>query len=307
MSVEVTTATSVAGYKKPPLDDLMLAMDVVDTLRRRERLLKKELNETGREEDLKDRLRRIYAQQGIEVPDHVIEQGVKALKEDRFTYKPPSKTLATRLAHIYVSRSKWGKWVGAITVVGLLGFVINYFAFVAPDARLSDELKEQYAVVMALAQSDYARKTAEQFLNAGNVALQHEDTDAAKAVMVNLEDLRTTLEQEYTIQIVNRPGMRSGVWRVPDVNSSARNHYIIVEAVDPAEQQLTVPIKSEESGKIERVKIWGLRVDAATFKSVGKDKNDNGIIERNRFGYKRRGYIKPSYEMQSSGGAITKW
>ena len=77
------------GHDRPPLDDIMLAMDVVDTLRRRERLVHKELDEAGRAADLKERLRRIYAQQGMEVPDHVIEAGVAALKEERFTYKPP--------------------------------------------------------------------------------------------------------------------------------------------------------------------------------------------------------------------------
>ena len=65
--------------ERPPLDDVMLAMDVVDTLRRRERMVARELDEHGRAEDLKQRLRRIYAQQGLDVPDHVIEQGVAAL------------------------------------------------------------------------------------------------------------------------------------------------------------------------------------------------------------------------------------
>lgn len=306
MSSEVTVAQA-AEYKKPPLDDLMLAMDVVDTLRRRERLLKKELDETGREQNLKDRLQRIYAQQGIDVPDHVIEEGVKALKEDRFTYKSPAKSLATRLAHLYVKRGKWGKWVGGGIGVGILATITNYFAFIAPDARLPEDLKAQYSVVIELAKSDAARKTAEQYLDLGNSALQREDTDAAKAVIVNFADLRTTLEQEYTLQIVNRPKVRSGVWRVPDVNSKAKNYYIILEAIGPAGQQLTVPIKSEESGKTARVKTWGLRVDLATFKSVGRDKNDNGIIEHDRFGYKSRGYIKPNYEMPTSGAAITTW
>ena len=39
------------------LDDLMMAMDVVDTLRHRERLIERELNEEVREEQLIARLR----------------------------------------------------------------------------------------------------------------------------------------------------------------------------------------------------------------------------------------------------------
>ncbi|MGB5297749.1 MAG: DUF6384 family protein, partial [Thiogranum sp.] len=89
MSAEaVTKAVSgdVEPKPKQPLDDVMLAMDVVDTLRRRRRLVERELDAEGREQDLKQRLRKIYTAQGIEVPDHVLEEGVAALKEERFVY-----------------------------------------------------------------------------------------------------------------------------------------------------------------------------------------------------------------------------
>ncbi|MGB5744091.1 MAG: DUF6384 family protein, partial [Sedimenticolaceae bacterium] len=71
---EPTAAVGAASFERPPLDDVMLAMDVVDTLRRRDRLVARELDEAGREADLKQRLKGIYAQQGIDVPDHVVEQ-----------------------------------------------------------------------------------------------------------------------------------------------------------------------------------------------------------------------------------------
>ena len=85
MSDTAAIQTGGAAGTKPPLDDVMLAMDVVDTLRRRERIANNELDDQGREEDLKERLRKIYADQGLEVPDRVIEQAVAALKEGRFT------------------------------------------------------------------------------------------------------------------------------------------------------------------------------------------------------------------------------
>ena len=293
--------------ERPPLDDVMLAMDVVDTLRRRERLVKKELDEVGREEDLKQRLREIYARQGIEVPDHVIEQGVTALKEDRFTYKPPKPSLATKLAYIYVKRSIWSKWVGGGLSAGLLAMGINHLVFVAPDAALPDELASTHAAVEKIAKTDNALSEGQKIFNVGEAALLSENNDGVKAAIARLADMQQTLEQEYTIQIVNRQGVRSGVWRIPDVNSKARNFYIIVEAVDGIGNRLSVPIKSEESGETKWVKIWGLRVDQAIFNSVANDKRDNGIIERDRFGYKPRGHLVPKYEMRTSGGAITQW
>ena len=302
-----SAAQGNSSHEQPPLDDVMLAMDVVDTLRRRERLVKREMDEEGREEDLKQRLRKIYAQQGIEVPDHVLEQGVAALKEDRFTYKPPKKGLRTRLAHIYVNRGKWGKWVGGGLGAGVVALAANYFAFVAPNAALPEELAATHSAVVALAKSDNARSVAERILNTGNAAVRDDNSDEAKAAIAQLENLRVRLEQEYTLRIVNRQGERSGIWRVPDVNSEARNYYLIVEAIDHTGKALSVPIENEETGKTARVKKWGLRVDEGVFNSVANDKQDNGIIEQDRFGYKNRGYLVPNYEMPTTGGAITQW
>jgi hypothetical protein len=48
-------------------------------------------------------------------------------------------------------------------------------------------------------------------------------------------------------------------------------------------------------------------VDEQTFERVARDKQDNGIIERDRFGQKSRGRLVPEYEMPTSGAAITQW
>ena len=90
--------TAVAPSKPQTLDDVMIAMDVVDTLRHREDLVRRELNEEGRESELIARLRQIYRDQGIEVPDHVLAEGVKALKESRFVYTPPPPSWKRTLA-----------------------------------------------------------------------------------------------------------------------------------------------------------------------------------------------------------------
>ena len=294
-------------HERPPLDDIMLAMDVVDTLRRRERLVLRELDELGREEDLKQRLRKIYEQQGIDVPEHVLEQGVAALKEDRFTYKPPQAGIRRRLALLYVRRGRWGKWLGGGLAAAVIALASNYFLFVAPDKGLPDELTRRHAEVVAIAKSERARTLSEQIRDTGSAALRNDDPKAARTALDELDRLRMALEQEYTVRIVNRQGERSGVWRVPDVNQAAKNYYVIVEAVNSAGDRLEVPVENEETGKTERVSTWGLRVDESTFEAVKRDKQDDGIIENDRFGYKQRGYLRPEYEMPTSGGAITRW
>jgi hypothetical protein len=300
-------AVAARPGSKQPLDEVMLAMDVVDTIRRRERVLQRELDAEGREEDLKERLRRIYQAQGIDVPDHVIEQGVAALKEGRFVYTPPADGIGTRLALLYVSRGRWGKWalgvLGALVVAG----TAYYATVVAPTANLPRRIETLHAEVLQIAAADDARAAAGQMLAAGQAALRIDDTAAAQDAVASLEELRGRLEQEYTLRIVNRPGEQSGVWRIPDVNTAARNYYIVVEPIDVRGAVLTVPVENEETGRTERVKKWGLRVDERTFNAVASDKTDDGIIQDDRFGEKKHGRLVPDYRMPSSGAAITHW
>src|SRR4051812_20270565 len=95
-----------------PLDEVMLAMDVVDTLRHRELMLEREVEAGDREQRLLVRLREIYTAQGITVTDEVLAQGVRALREERFLYTAPVPSFSRSLAQLYVSRGRWGKWVG---------------------------------------------------------------------------------------------------------------------------------------------------------------------------------------------------
>ncbi len=300
-------AAAVGPGSKQPLDEIMLAMDVVDTIRRRERVLQRELDAEGREADLTERLRRIYAAQGIDVPDHVIAEGVAALKEGRFVYTPPADGIGRKLALLYVSRGRWGKW--ALGALGALAVAVTvyYATVVAPTADLPRRIEAVHAEVLQVAATDDARAAAGQFLAAGQAALRDEDAGRAKVALTALEDLRIRLEQEYTLRIVNRPGEHSGVWRIPDVNTAARNYYIVVEPIDARGDVLTVPVENEETGRTERVKKWGLRVDESTFDVVARDKKDDGIIQRDRFGAKRRGALVPEYELPTTGAAITEW
>jgi hypothetical protein len=290
-----------------PLDDVMLAMDVVDTLRRRERLVERELDEREREDDLKARLRKIYAAQGIEVSDAIIEQGVAALKEGRFTYTPPRRSFGTWLASLYVTRGRWGKWVGAVAAMVVLAAILHHVAFVMPEQALPERLARTHAETTVLARTDAARQTLDGYLDAGQAALQAGDLDATRRALAQLDAARALLAQEYVLRIVNRPGERSGVWRIPDLNTAAKNYYILVEAVDPSGRLLRLPIQSEETREIETVDTWGLRVDESTFNAIARDKQDDGIIERDRFGAKSRGTLTPVYEIPTTGGAITRW
>ncbi len=285
----------------------MLAMDVVDTLRRKKRLVEQELDVAGREQDLKQRLRKIYAAQGIEVTDAILEEGVRALKEDRFVYQAPPESFGVKLARLYVRREVWGKWVlGALGLLAV-GLVAWQLLVVAPRNALPADLEALHAEVMELAQQDSADQRADGLFASARQALRDGDTGRAQALFGELEQMRAQLEASYRIRVVNRPGERSGVWRVPDVNQAARNYYIIVEAIAPDGSMLPVPIENEETGKIELVSEWGVRVDKRVFDRVAADKQDDGIIQQDRFGNKVVGRLDPDYQVPTTGAAITSW
>jgi len=303
----VSAEAQAPAAARPPLDDVMLAMDVVDTLRRRQQLVERELDEEGRALDLRERLRKVYRAQGIEVPDHVLDEGVAALREDRFVYGPPAPSLATRLAHLYVRRRTWGRWLLAGVVALGVGWGAYYATVVAPRAALPGDLTALHDAVLAVARAEPARERAGSYLATAQAALRDGDEKAARKMLTALADLRSTLEQEYTLRIVSRPGERSGFWRIPDDNPDAQNFYLVVEALDAQGAPVTVQVTNEETGQAERVTQWGLRVAESVYRRVAADKKDDGIIQGNRFGAKRRGYLEPDYEVPTTGAAVTRW
>src|SRR5215813_6653391 len=103
------------------LDDVLLAMDVVDTLRHRESMVDQELNAEAREQQLVARLKEIYGAQGINVPEKILKDGVKALDEQRFAYKPPADSFSVRLAKIYINRGRWAPVAAVLAVLIMAG------------------------------------------------------------------------------------------------------------------------------------------------------------------------------------------
>src|SRR3954466_13988165 len=101
--------TAVAARPLPALDETMLAMDVVDTLRHADRLVERELEGDARRAALKQRLREIYAALCIAVPESILDQGVAALEQHRFTYTPPPPCFGRSLATLWVRRAVWGR------------------------------------------------------------------------------------------------------------------------------------------------------------------------------------------------------
>ncbi|MCB9992940.1 MAG: hypothetical protein H6873_04695 [Hyphomicrobiaceae bacterium] len=311
-------STDVAD-QKAPLDEVMMAMDVVDTLRHRQDLALKELDGASKKERLIEKLREIYHNQGIDVPDSILEQGVAALEENRFVYDAPGPSFKRSLAEFYVARRRWGRPVLIVAAVLVLGLGAYFLAYLPYQAHLAEqariELSETLPAQMQALRDTIFEETkvqtavseADGFLQRGQTAAKEGDRVTADAMIAKLTDLRDTLRLQYQLRVVNRDGVRSGFWTFPDVNEDATNYYLVVEAINPDGQALTLPILNEESGETERVAMWGLRVPEAVYNSVADDKQDDGIIEKNIVGEKEPGFLDVNYAVPVLGGAVTRW
>jgi hypothetical protein len=311
--------TAAPAEKPQTLDDLMIAMDVVDTLRHREDLVRRELDEEGREAELIERLKKIYHDQGIDVPDRVLLDGVKALNESRFVYTPPPKGGKRSLLTAWARRDVYGRWagIGAAVLVAGLG---SYYLLEVRPARLAQEqariqltetlpkaLKQAHANVAAIATDPAAKQKADALLADGERAIRDRNLAGATKARGELSALADDLAREYTLTIVSRPGESTGVWRRPPGRGQARNYYLIVEAVTPKGERLRLPVRNEETGMIETVAKFGVRVPESVYEEVRRDKTDDGIVRKNILGIKQRGKLAVDYQMAHEDGFITRW
>jgi hypothetical protein len=314
-------ATAGAGVPAKPqtLDDIMMAMDVVDTLRHREDLVRRELDEEGREASLLQRLKEIYRQQGIEVPDSVLADGVKALKESRFVYTPATGGWERSLFTLWVRRLRVAKYAGILAAAIVAAWAAYYLGVVRP-ARLGAErtrieltetlpkaIRTAYSDIILETKDPAAKAQADQLRADGEKAIRSGDRAGMERVRSEFGALNQDLNREYTLTIVSRPGEPTGVWRRPPAGVQSRNYYLIVEAIAPNGQKLKLPIRNEETGETDTVDKFGVRVSENVFDAVAQDKRADGIVQNNRFGVKQRGDLRVDYKMPFEGGMITKW
>jgi len=294
-----------------PLEDLMIAMDVVDTLRHREVMVDRELNATQRREKLIEKLREIYRSQGIDVSDEMLEDGVRALEEERFSFTPLSKNFSTKIAKLYVRREKWIKpvltGISAVIVLGITYYMFSIRPQKQEQEMLPIALNNYYSKIMQESKDSKATKMAKDLNDMAKRALGADEIDTAKEKIDVLRRLLERINERYTVQIVQELGKHSGIWRVPPNNPYGKNYYLLVEGVNASNEKISVLVNNEENDRQEKEVRWGIRVDEETFNQVAQDKADDGIIQNRIVGVKEKGYLLPNYSIKTSGATITQW
>ncbi|MEM5582081.1 DUF6384 family protein [Roseibium sp. AS2] len=301
-----------------PLDDLMMAMDVVDTLRHEAGQVARELKTDERDAAMIERLRQVYASQGIAVPEHILEAGVEDLKRDRFVYMPPAAGFQRTLAMIYISRGAWARWlVGALALL-VVCVAAWYFIVKLPAQRAEADLQARLQALTGtyselvgridlLTDNPDIEARAARLADDGRLALSDGKNAAAFKAEADLSKLAAQLQQVFEVRIISREGIPTGVSRIPEANPDTENYYIVVEAIDPDGNVVKREIVSEENSEAELVDKWGQRVSDTIYNAVRRDKMEDGIVQKGVLGQKRRGELDIKWRSGVQDGAVTKW
>ena len=176
---------------------------------------------------------------------------------------------------------------------------------------LTAQIESLYGSIRATAKEEEASQRGESLYQEAKQLAVSADVSRLSQTVSQLQNLNTILNQEYTLRIINRNGIRSGIDRYYTDQSGKRvsGFYLIVEAIDSKGNALQMDIRNEENGQTERVTMWGERIPNEVYERVKEDKLDNGVINNDVVGNKRRGYLKEEISMPgiTKQGQITRW
>jgi len=309
---------SAATAETAILTEEMMARDVADTVRHNDGMSSsgpKAL--TG--EALAEALRARYRQQGLEVSDSALQTGIAAAADWRYAYVPPKPQLAVTLARLYVVRQHWLPATVAVTLMFVIGFG-GFFLVYRPwrDAQLQQaqldlaqgrpaEMDELYQTIFDETKVQQAANDALDIRQRGKDAAAHDDRAGAQAAIDDLTQIRDTLRQDYQLKVVDRADVKWGFWTFPKSNAEATNYYLVVQPLDAQGHPESLPIRSEDTGKLETVSLWAERVPEEVYRAVEADKRDDGVIEQSLIAVKDFGFLEPDYLVGTLGGRLTRW
>jgi len=176
-------------------------------------------------------------------------------------------------------------------------------ALVERHARLlalEPEIAGLHAAVLAEAVEDLALERAATLRRSADAQLAARDADGLEETARSYRQLHQQVGAEYEIVIVG------GFWRDHNELPNVRNHYVRVQAIAPDGTRVPIVIRNEEYGITSEVTEWAERVPREVYDRVRADKQDNGIIDDDDFGFKRRGFVTAERNYEDLG-QITEW
>ena len=165
---------------------------------------------------------------------------------------------------------------------------------------LQAEIVGLHAAVLTEAVEELAGERAAELRRSADGQLAARDLDGLEATAESYRQLHAQIGAEYEIVIVG------GIWRYHTELEGVRNYYLRVQAIAAGGQRLEVAIRNEEDGATARVMEWAERVPKEVYDRIAADKQDNGLIDDDDFGFKRRGFLTAERNYENLG-QITEW
>ena len=165
---------------------------------------------------------------------------------------------------------------------------------------LEPEIAGLHAAVLAGAVEELARDRAAALKGSADARLLARDLDGLEETARAYRQLLGQVGAEYEIVIVG------GIWREDTRLAGVRNDYLLVQAIAPDGSRVPMVIRNEETGITTEVTEWAERVPREVYDRVAADKQDNGIIDDDDFGFKRKGFVTAERRYEDLG-QITDW
>jgi hypothetical protein len=173
--------------------------------------------------------------------------------------------------------------------------------------RLNADADKLIADARDAAKSEGARKA----LGAVAIELQQAAASGSEKSFESAKDKLSALVAEIklplTIKIVDRPSVKSGVWRMKNGDSTTKQYYLVVEAAKVDGTVTTRQVRNSETDKVQDVSIWGVRVPESVYNTVAMEKRTTGFISERAVGAKKSGSVEIDWTIPTTGAAITSW
>lgn len=298
-------------------DEVLRVMDAAQVIHERQAALR-EHESFDREAAIRD-IQVMYEELGDLVERDVIERALDEYLSQRYAFRGAPRGLPRMLALLYVRRGRIARrvllpaaGVAALVWVGVAGLDMAErraearaaAAEIERAARFGDlqaDVERLHAAVLSAAIEDLALERAAELGRIAEAQVGARDVVGLGQTVGLYDDLYGAVTSEYRLVITG------GVWRQDNSDPRIRNNYLLVEAIDPAGRPVAMPVRNEETGATERVAKWGERVPREVYDRVAADRQDNGIIDHDDFGLKRRGFITAERAYPDIGQITRGW
>ncbi len=281
------------GRRTLPSHEMLRVMDAAQVIHERRSALAEQ--EFDREATIRE-IQVMYEELGDLVDRRAIGRALDEYLSERHAFAPAAPGLRRTLALAYIRR----RWIALrVLLPAAAASVLVWGGIELAEVReqrriereaaqlvtLEGEVDRLHASLLANAVEDPVRQRADDLHRRAQPLIAAADATGLAEVARTLAELEALVTTEYRIVVTG------GIWRIPNDYPDQRNDYLVVRALDAEGRQLTLPVRSEEDGVVRRVREWGERVPREIYDRVAADKQDNGIIDDEDFGFKRRGFI----------------